>query len=307
MVCFGSSTRDVFVQIDRAFFGKSLAFSPGSKVEINDMGFFTGGGASNTAVGFSRLGIKTAIVSAVGKDEDGIEIKKELLKEGVGCSDLLLETKRTSYSVILTGFGKDRVILNYSGATALLDESKKITWEKISTEWFFISSLHGKGKLLEKIFLAAEIKKIKVAFNPGKKELELGLHALERLPGKIDVLLLNAKEALSLTGKASVEKNLSILAKHADIVAITDGKNRVFVCEGQKVFSKKPFDVNMLDSSGAGDAFNSGFVGALAKGKSAREALDWGIANSNSVIQFLGAKNVLLSEKGIAQFLKRHK
>lgn len=308
ILSFGSSTRDVFVLVDKDYFKKNLVFKPGSKVEIKDMGFFTGGGATNTSVGFARLGLKAGIVSVVGKDQDGNEIKNELLREGVDCTNLVVNRqKKTSYSVILTGFGKDRVILNYTGATVALENNKNINWQTLEADWFLVSSLHGKGKLLKKIFLYAKKNGIKVAFNPGQKEIALGMKKLSPFLRQSEVLLLNSMEALKLTGHAGIEKNLAILCGMAKTVAITDGKNAAFVAGEGKVFSKKPFNIKVLDTSGAGDAFNSGFAGALAKGHGLKTALDWGVANASSVVQFLGTKNVLLTESGIENFLKKHK
>ena len=80
----------------------------------------------------------------------------------------------------------------------------------------------------------------------------------------------------------------------------------MFVCSEGKVFSAKPFNVKVVDTSGAGDAFGCGFVGALAKGHDAKTALKWGIANSNSVVQYLGTKNVLLTEREVKKFLGKH-
>lgn len=306
VTCFGSATRDVFVQIDAGFFKKNLCFLPGSKISVLDMGFFSGGGATNTAVGFSRLGLKTGIVCSVGKDKDGQEIKKELEREKVGRANFFEEKqKRTSYSIILTGFGKDRVILNFAGATALLDENKKIHWQKAKAKWFFVSSLHGKGKMLKKIFAQAKKNKTKIAFNPGQKEIEMGFNWLKKYLGQTEILCLNAKEALSLTGKTSIKKNLALLALHAKRVVITDGKHKAFAQSGRKIFSIKPPKTKTVDSSGAGDAFNAGFVSAIIKEKDFHTALLWGAKNACSVVKFLGTKNKLLTEKEISKKTKQ--
>lgn len=306
ITCFGSSTRDVFVQVDQDYFKKNLCFLPGSKVDVLDMGSFSGGGATNTAVGFSRLGLDTAIVSAVGNDNEGEEIRKELAREKVDCTNLVTEkNKRTSYSAIITGFGKDRVILNYTGATAALEHEKKIKWDRINSDWLFVSSLHGKGELLKKIFAHAKKTGTRIGFNPGKKEIESGLLFLEKFFEQVAVLSLNAQEAFSLTGKTGMEKNLAALGKHCRTVVITDGKNKVHCMHQGKIFSAMPPNVSVVDTSGAGDAFNAGFVSAVAKGKNVKEALLWGNVNACSVVQYIGTKNILLSEKGIKKFIAK--
>lgn len=307
ITCFGSSTRDVFVQISPGYFGDNLCFEPGSKVPISDIGFFSGGGATNTSTGFSRLGFKASIVSAIGKDRDGRQVKGELKTENIDTANLVEEKKRTPYSVILTGFGKDRVILHYSGASALLGHRHEINWGKISSDWLYVSGLHQNDtRMLQKIFLHAKKIGAKTAWNPSQKELSLGMEKLSSFIEKTGVLILNSSEALSLTGKTGIEKNLSLLSRSAKIVAITDGANGAYACAGGKFFSAKSFNVKVVDVTGAGDAFGCAFVAGIAEGKTIAQALDAGCANASSVVQFLGAKNKLLSEKEIVQFISAH-
>ncbi|VVC00488.1 putative sugar kinase [uncultured archaeon] len=68
----------------------------------------------------------------------------------------------------------------------------------------------------------------------------------------------------------------------------------------------KPYDVKVVDVTGAGDAFGSGFTAAIIKGKGIEEALRWGTANASSVVTMLGTKNILLTEKGIKEFIAAH-
>lgn len=308
ITCFGSSTRDVFISIRPSYFGDKLCFEPGSKIPIDDIGFFSGGGATNTAIGFSRLGFKAAIVSAIGKDEDGLQIKSELKSSHVDTANLIEEKKRTPYSAILTGFGKDRVILHYSGATALLGTHHEINWRKISSEWIYLSSLHQNDThLLEKIFSHGKKINAKVAWNIGQTEISLGLETLFPFLEKTQVLILNSAEALSLTGKAGIEKNLASLSQFAKIVAITNGASGAHASMDGEFFYAKPFQVKVVDVTGAGDAFACAFVAAIARQKGFQTALEYGCANASSIVQFLGAKNKLLSEKEISEFIKTHK
>ena len=297
----------MFVQLNPEYFRDNLCFEPGSKIPVNDIGFFSGGGATNTAIGFSRLGFKAAIVSAIGKDPDGELVKKELKNAHIDTANLVEEKKRTPYSVILTGFGKDRVILHYSGASALLGHHHEINWGKISSDWIYVSGLHQENTLLlEKIFSHAKKIGAKIAWNPGQKELSLGMHGLSAFFGQTDILVLNSGEALSLTGKTSIEKNLALLSPHAKTVAITAGHSGAYASAEGEFFFAKPFNVKVADVTGAGDAFACAFVAGMAEGKSPVQALDAGCANASSVVMYLGAKNKLLSEKEIGSFISNH-
>jgi len=307
VISIGSATEDVFIQVPKKFFGKGeFCFRPGIKVEIEKMDYFTGGGATNTSVGFSRLGLRAAAFCAVGNDESAKEVIAKLREEKVGTQFVArVRGKNTPYSVILTGFGRDRVVLNYSGATALLS-SAKISWKNLKARWFYVSSLHSKPVLLKKIVAHAKRTGAKLAVNPGQRELEAGFHGLKKIFGKVEVLMVNSEEALKLTGSADIQRNLKKLSGIGGIVVITDGKHGAHASKDGYVYSIKSFDVEPLDATGAGDAFGSGFTGAVIKGKSIENALLWGTSNANSVIQYLGTKNKLLRDGGMKKFSRKY-
>ncbi len=307
VISIGSATRDVFVYVPRKFFtADGCAFYPGSKIEVDDLRYSTGGGATNTAVGFARLGLRAAAACAIGDDDNGYHILKELRQENVDTRNVAqMKGKKTAFSVILTGFARDRVILNYSAATNMLHRSR-IKWGSLSAKWFYISSLHGEKQLLSKIVWHAKKIRAKIAFNPGQRELALGLAGLIGMLGKIDVLILNNEEALRLTRHGDVARNLQQLQELANIVVITQGKDGAHASFGGQIYAVRPFDVPVADVTGAGDAFACGFVGALAKGEGIEQALRWGAANASSVVMYLGTKNILLTQTEIEKFIERH-
>jgi len=306
VISIGSATADVFVHIPKKFSSKEVVFHPGTKVEIEEMDYFTGGGATNTSVSFSRLGLKAGALCTIGDDTSGTKVLTILKKEKVNTSLVhILRGKNTSYSVILTGFGRNRVILTYSKATASLEEAK-LNFSKLNSNWFYITSLHSKPALLKNIVSRAKKTGAKIAWNPGQKELSLGLKKLKQIVGLVDVLLVNKEEALKLTGSADIHRNLKKLLALAETVVITEGKHGAHAANDTYLYSVKPFNIKPLDVTGAGDAFGSGFTAAIIKGKGIDEALIYGTANSNSVIGHLGTKNVLLTEQGIKKFLKKY-
>lgn len=304
VVSVGSATEDVFVHVRAKLDGEKFCLIPGSKIDIEKMETFTGGGATNTSVAFSRLGLKAGILSVVGNDEAAHIVEKNLNDEKVH-SEFLVKTKgNTQYSVILTGFGNDRIILYYSNHTTL--GKTKNNLDKINSKWFYISSLHEKPLFLKKIVAHAKKTKAKIAFNPGQQELELGVLGFKKLFGKMDVLLLNNEEALKLTGSADAHRNLKKLSGIAEFVVITSGKDGAFATDGKHAYFAQALNLKPLDVTGAGDAFGSGFVSGIIKEKGIEEALRRGTLNANSVIMYLGTKNILLTEKGMLEFEKKH-
>ena len=307
VISIGAATEDVFVHVPKENFGsKGCVFLPGTKVEISGMEYSTGGGTTNSAVAFARLGLWAGAVCALGRDDAAKNILAQLRSEKVDCSRVAgFPATNTAYSVILTGFGRDRIVLFYRGSTGQLGKMK-INWGKLRANWLYITSLHSSPRLLQKIARHARENRIKVAFNPGKKELELGAGGIGRIFGKIGVLLLNSGEAMKLTGSADVHRNLEKLSGLADVVAITQGRHGAHVTDGKSVYSMRPFDVPVADATGAGDAFGSAFSAAIMKGKKIDEALKWGTANASSVVMHLGTKNILLTQPQIKRFIEKY-
>ena len=156
IITIGNATLDVFAHVHPRVFNGNICFLPGSKVEVEDIDFFTGGGASNVAVGLSRLGLKTGIVAVLGNDTSKQAILDELKREKVSTSLLSFSKKnRTPYSVILTGFHRDRIVLTYPGAVKELASGKPINFNKINSKWIYVSSFHSSPVVLKKIFAHA--------------------------------------------------------------------------------------------------------------------------------------------------------
>jgi len=308
VVCIGNATIDAFICFKGKVEKGNLLLPVGSKKEVENIFYATGGGATNTAVGFSRLGLKTAVLAAIGNDAAGRIILRELRKEKISTKLVArLPGYNTAYSAILTGFGHDRIILVYGGATMHLGEERKIHWSLLSdAKWLHLSSVHSTPKLLLKILQFAEKKGIGVSFNPGKSEIVLGLEKLRPFLEKVDVLLLNRQEAGMLTKEKQVKKQLQKLQQIVPLAVVTEDSKGAHCFDGTFYYFKPAGKVKIADTTGAGDAFHSGFVSAIIKGLPVEKAMDFGNANAQSVIMHLGAKNKLLSEREMRRFLEAH-
>lgn len=313
IITFGSATRDAFFYSDdfrilenKEFLsGKALAMDLGSKVEVKDVVFTTGGGGTNAAVSFSGLGLNTSCVVQVGEDLSGKHIEEELKKSGVDTSFIMKdENKKTAYSVILSSKDKGRTILVHRGASSNID-IEKIDWDQLKSKWFYISSTNGNFELLNKIFEEASKNNTKIAFNPGSKELKD--EKLKPLLEKTDILILNQEEAASLTGEG-VEKEKEILQKldevTSGIVIMTKGNQGVEVISEGIIYSAPSLGDKGVERTGAGDAFGSGFVTGIILEGDIKYAIQLGSANATSVIQEIGAKNGLLNKENLDNFEK---
>jgi len=314
VVIFGSAFVDVYLTSDdfkiiksgKSPTGVALCEVYGGKISIEKMVMTTGGGATNTAVGFERLGLQTGVVCCVGKDDWGLYVRKELKREGVSLEYIQQVEEHTSYSTILVSKEGGKSALVYRGASNKLNWHK-VEWGKLKPGWFYVSSLGGDLTLLTKIIRVAQEKGIKVALNPGSKEIQAGDKLKAFLP-YVEVLLVNRQEAARLTkhefkNKEEILEDAGKLG--AKIVAITEGrKGATLISDKEKIYlpAKK---VKTLEETGAGDAFGCGLVGGLIQGMSLKKALELGIVNGAAVATEFGPKKGLLFKPEIKKWMKK--
>lgn len=304
VVTIGAATRDVFIKStafevhDGDHPPESIegCFPLGAKIEIDDMIFETGGGATNAAATFARLGYKSATVSAIGADTLGHLVVEALKHEKID-TDLIqqLAGEQTAYSAILVAGSGERTILVFRGASQKIDP-KDVPWAKVKAKWLYISSLGGSKALLEAALSHADKNDIRVAWNPGVKEIKNGLASLSPLIAETDLFNLNKEEAAELVGTTDLRKiieTLRPLPRRAIIV--TDGLGGAYAAgKDGEVLHSDVLDVPRVNVTGAGDAFGSGIVAGLLANDDMRYALAVGTWNATGVVQQMGAKRGLM-------------
>jgi len=195
---------------------------------------------------------------------------------------------------VLLADNGERTILVYRGAA---NSHTPADYEKVDFEhydWLYVSSFAGAMDALDVIFTRAKASGVKIAFNPGEAELS-DPDKLRGLLESVDVLVMNKEEAAKIVeGETSEE-----LARHAlhyvPVVVVSDGPNGVVATDGKTVVSAGMYDdVPVLDRTGAGDAFGSGFLAYHSQDHSLKESIIFASANSTSVVQKIGAKEGIL-------------
>lgn len=300
IITFGSGTLDVFLKSEKFLSKKGICFTVGSKVDIEDVFFSSGGGGTNAAATFANQGFRTAWCGSLGADIFGKMVAKDLRKRKIK-TRLIKKTrqKATNFSVILTSVGRDRTVLAYRGASEELS-SQDIPWQRLGAKWFYLAPFSGKAaRLTEKIVDSAKKNRIKVALNPGNSQLSL--KNIKKIIKKVDILILNQEEASLLT-KIPYQKEKKIFQKIDQIcpgIAImTKGPKGAVVSDGKKIFRAKALKIKIADKTGAGDAFGSGFVSGFIKSKGDIEfATHLAMANAISCIKEIGAKEGLLKSR----------
>lgn len=316
IITFGSAAQDIHVK-SKAFkilknekdfggnfgSGEGICLALGSKIDVEDIVFLSGGGGTNTAATFAKQGFKTAFCGAIGVDVSGLEIVRELKSLKIDTRFVVKKKeKHTNNSIIISNIGEDRTILVYRGASDMMTK-ENIPWKKIrKAKWFYLAPL---ASLLcdsfEDIVSFAKENKIKVAVNPSKQQLSLPIEKLKTILKNVEILFLNQEEASFLT-KISFENEQEIFKKIDEIcpcvAVMTKGGEGVVVSDGKYIYSAKPnIDRKIVDTTGAGDSFASGFLSSyIRQNGDIEKAIQMGIANSEANLSETGAKSGLLDK-----------
>src|SRR3989344_1488518 len=263
--------------------------------------------AGNAAVAASRLGLKSALVANIGKDTDGEKCLASLQQDGVSTEFVgIQEGKKTNYHYVLW-YGNDRTILQKHTD---FDYQMPDIGEP---SWVYLTSL-GEGSLDLHAKIARHLDShpvTKLAFQPGIFQIKFGKEQLREIYERTEIFFSNIEEAEKILGigQGSTLPPSELLEKIAALgpkmVVLTDGPKGAYVFDGANKWfvpaypdPKRPYE-----RTGAGDAFASTIVAALAFGKPLTEALLWGAVNSMSVVQQIGAQKGLLTKEEIEKYL----
>ncbi|MBR2681560.1 MAG: carbohydrate kinase family protein [Exiguobacterium sp.] len=301
IVSIGAALQDVYL-IDHDDFGtNSRGFfnqiELGTKVDIDKIKFSTGGGATNAATTFARHGHESIFMGCIANDSAGQAILNSLDDEGIDSSYITyLNRYQTGYSVVLLAPSGERTILTCRGASAHFDALSPDDLETACPDWLYVTTFRGEMDMLDRFFTKAKSLGAKIMFNPGNLELE-HLRKFLGLLTDVDVLLLNKSEAQKVVEGKLLTELVSKLRNYVPNVIVTDGNQGAIAADSKEIYRAGLYeDVPIKDSTGAGDAFGSGFLAAYADGKSFVDSLIFASANSTSVVQHIGSKDGILTK-----------
>ncbi len=313
IISIGSSMKDVFIlNKDLKYSVKaSDPFDPkviGDKIALKDIHFDIGGGGTNTAATFSNMGLKTALISRIGDGLVGKEVLKTMKNFNVDTTLVEIDKKEESgYSVIFLDNSGERTALSFRGA-ADFKKMKSIKINNLNINWFFITTLNGNLDLLTQIFKIAKRKKINIAWNPGNAELGKATAKLKPLLQQAKIVFLNFREAQNLidykgNNIKNIFKKLSLLAPET-LWCVTGDKQGAWVKDDKNIYWAGILPKKVVNATGAGDAFGSGFVsGMILYNNDLKKSLQLAMLNSNSVITQMGAKHGLLKKPPMQKML----
>ncbi|MDO8656303.1 MAG: carbohydrate kinase family protein [Nanoarchaeota archaeon] len=304
VITIGSATVDHFMTIEQPF----SSIKAGDKILIKNAHTYSGGSASNAAAALSMLGLNVKMLAKLGEDHDAEFIVQEMKRYQVKNICMHRSKHHTDFSTIMSSTKeKDRIIYTFKEASRNL-EHNDFRKQDLDASWLYIGSLMGKS-----FTVGAKIVKdteMSVLFNPSLYLARQGKKFLAPILQKTKILVLNLEEAQAVLKINSIKMEALLLGLHAlgpEIVIITNGEKRLYALSNDTIYSLLPPKVKIVHTAGAGDAFTAGFLAGLIKKYSFEDALRLGQVNASSVIQHIGCKNKLLTEKEGKVLMKKHK
>lgn len=269
------------------------------------------GNCANAAVAAARLGLTSALISNQGDDEVGKRQRAVLEQEKVNDEFVLDHAGMKSNYHYVLWYKDDRTILVKHEDYPYTMPGSTDGGPEVEAGWIYLTSLSSKSaEFHDKIadYLESH-SEVKLAFQPGTFQIGLGKDRLSRLYKRSEIFFCNIEEAQTILGtKEEDPKKLMqmMMQLGPKIVCITDGPNGAYALDNTGAWFIKPYPDPKppYDRTGAGDAFASTFTAAIALGKPIAEALAWAPINSMSVVQYVGAREGLLSREKLEQYLK---
>ncbi len=282
-----------------------LCIAFGEKISVHDSEPQIAGSAPNVAVGLSRQGYSSAIYSIMGEDEITDMAFVKLGREGVDTR--LIKIKKGTRS-------SSSIVLNYKGQRTILASHRAYEYNlpRINhTQWMYIGEIGaGYESLYKKINYLIKKKGIKLGINPGAIQINEKKKVLYDLLENTEILFLNKEEAIevSRTKSTDLKHIMTKLWKMGpNTVVVTDGARGAYAFDGGDIVHCPSFPTTVIEATGAGDSFATGFVGALMADKKIDCALRWGSVNSASVISKIGPQPGLLTKSKIQKQIRNNK
>lgn len=250
-----------------------------------------GGSGANTIKGLAEFGEKCALVGMIGNDSHAKFYLQRLASLGITplCIECPIPTSEAACLVTPDG---DRTCRTYLGSSNEMKE------EYILPEYFEgVKLVHIEGYSLmsgamtEKAMGMAKEAGAKISFDLGSFEIatrykERIIHLVSLY---VDILFGNENEARALT-QLPPDAGCDILKNICEVAVIMNGTNGCWVGTGNQKEHYQAIKVNVIDSTGAGDLFASGFLHGYINGKTIAECAHYGTLAGATVVQTLGAE-----------------
>lgn len=254
--------------------------SIGKEVLANQMTLTLGSSSAIFASNLSTLGSKVAYVGALGSDDFGNYILSCLQKKGVDTRYIIQSSKWATGASIALNFDEDRAMITYPGAMAHLSYADIPTEALAQAKHLHLSSIFLQSALVSdaiNLFKKAKEMNLTTSLDPQWDPAEKWNINLNELLPFVDVFMPNVNELKALTKTTYLEAGIGLLIPMANTIVVKNGRDGAYLWEKQKFIHQPSFlNSHVVDSIGAGDSFDAGFIHQFLQGKPSKECLAFG-------------------------------
>jgi ribokinase len=282
------------LNLDRLYKVEKIAEGD-EEVAIQEAREESGGSAANTIYALGKLGMSTGFIGAIGNDAEAKVVLGSL--NSVGCDTSHIKIKANSRTGLVIGIVDpkgERALYIAAGANDLLSEDDIDFGYLDQVDFLHISSFVSDEQLdIQKRIVEKLSPETKLSFAPGSLYVKKGLSELEPIIKRTYVLFLNEVEAKELTGKEYQEASDFLMGYGCNIICITLKDRGCYVTDGKSKEHVEAIQTDVIDTTGAGDAFCAGFLFGLSQGKDLKECGRLGNLVAARCIVKIGARSGL--------------
>lgn len=297
------------INIDLVLPRKEVIPPPGEEWDVERMDTFIGGGAALFLLGIGKLSLKGIFEGAVGEDLYGRWIISQLEAYGIDTHLLAIHPYlKTGISISFTD-QKNRSFLTNRGTNGEIDLKKMDIVAASQAKFVHMTGYNGRKNhqdYLEALQKLKEQTDTQISFDLGWDESGEWYEGIFELLPYIDVLFMNEEEAIHYSRKQTVQEAAALFGSQAKVVALKLGKKgSLAYCHG-KLFEAKGFLVEAVDTTGAGDSFNAGFIYGMLKTGDVSQSLRIGNACGALSVTAYGGNTNFPTEAELYRFLESH-
>jgi len=267
-----------------------------------------GGSSSILAHNLATLGTRVGFISQIGQDELGEIAVARLGESGVDLSQISRQKDASTGVTVLLHHGERRHILTHLGTMATLRVADLDMSYLTASRHFHLSSLFLQTGLhagLPELFSELRRAGLTLSLDTNDDPRDEWAGVLDQLLDRIDVLLPNEDEIKRIARKPTLEEALDVLSLRIPLIVVKCGRRGAVVQQGGRRDWIEPLRVQPVDTIGAGDSFNAGFLSSYLKGESpVRSAAMGNMTGALSTLRTGGTeayRDALLRQEFLAQ------
>ena len=252
----------------------------GKEIFADEMILTLGSSSAILAANLSTLGPRVSFIGKIGKDSFADLVLTSLESKGVDTSSIIQSSEHKTGITVACSYGNDRAMVTHPGAMNHLTIDDITTEQLEQAKHLHMSSVFFQPGLkpdITELFKRAKEAGLTTSFDPQWDPNEKWDVDLKALLPYVDVFLPNIEEIKFMTGTQSRDEALESVADFANIVIVKDGENGSFLWSENEQINQSIFtNPNIVDTIGAGDSFNSGFISKFIEKQPLKKCTEFG-------------------------------